>query len=173
MSTNAMRTPDNPLIWNGQLYPNRTILAEAQRLAAEREARPAPAPKVTKHRIHEVPGKTAPVGPPVKAPVPKAIKTTASPQEPGQGGQMAPAAPKAASDPATPSTASKGDIIIRLLYRAQGATNAEMREATGWQSHTVRGFLSGVLQKKGIPTESVVEGDRGRVYRAVVEEAVG
>lgn len=172
MTTNTMRAPANPLIWNGQLSPNRTILGEAKRLAAERENRPPPAPKVTPHRIHEVPGKTAPVGQPAKAPVPKAINDGASPQEPGQDGRGAATAPKAASDPAAPPKVSKGDIIIHLLYRPQGATNAEMREATGWQSHTVRGFLGGVLRKKGIPTESAVEGDRGRVYRAMVEEAV-
>ena len=36
-----------------------------------------------------------------------------------------------------------------MLRRAEGATVAQIAEATGWASHTVRGFLAG-LKKKGI-----------------------
>jgi len=47
----------------------------------------------------------------------------------------------------TPTT-SKSDCVTRLLRRAKGATLAELREATSWQPHSVRAFLSG-LRKKG------------------------
>ena len=38
--------------------------------------------------------------------------------------------------------------IIAMLQRPEGATVAEMAEATSWQSHTVRGSISGALKKK-------------------------
>lgn len=55
--------------------------------------------------------------------------------------------------------------IIAMLQRPEGATVAEMVEATGWLAHTVRGSISGALKKKlrlPIATEKV-EG-RGTVY---------
>ncbi len=50
--------------------------------------------------------------------------------------------------PCRPSTTSKSDSVTKLLRRAKGATLAEVQEATGWQPHSVRAFLSG-LRKKG------------------------
>ena len=42
--------------------------------------------------------------------------------------------------------------IIAMLQRPEGATVAEMVEATGWLAHTVRGSISGSLKKKlGLP----------------------
>jgi hypothetical protein len=38
---------------------------------------------------------------------------------------------------------SKKADIIRLLERAKGVTLEELMEATGWQAHSVRGFISG------------------------------
>ena len=43
---------------------------------------------------------------------------------------------------------SKGETITALLRRETGATLAELTAATGWQAHSVRGFLSGTLKKK-------------------------
>ena len=40
---------------------------------------------------------------------------------------------------------SKKADIIRLLERAKGVTLAELMTATGWQAHSVRGFISGTL----------------------------
>jgi hypothetical protein len=56
--------------------------------------------------------------------------------------------------------------IIAMLQRPEGATVAEMVEASGWLAHTVRGCISGALKKKlGLPiTAHKVEG-RGTVYR--------
>ena len=56
-------------------------------------------------------------------------------------------APKAANTPRS-AKVSKGDKIIELLQRKGGATIQELTTATGWQPHSVRGFLSGVLRKK-------------------------
>ncbi len=43
---------------------------------------------------------------------------------------------------------SKHDQILDLLRRAQGASLKELQKASGWQSHSVRGFLSGTVKKK-------------------------
>ncbi|MGE3474519.1 MAG: DUF3489 domain-containing protein [Rhodospirillaceae bacterium] len=42
---------------------------------------------------------------------------------------------------------SKASICIGLLTRKEGATIADLQKATGWQSHSVRGFLSSKIKK--------------------------
>jgi hypothetical protein len=44
---------------------------------------------------------------------------------------------------------SKAAQVCTLLHRPEGATLDEIRSATGWQAHTVRGFISCTLQKQG------------------------
>jgi hypothetical protein len=39
-------------------------------------------------------------------------------------------------------------MVIDLLRRSDGATLDELVEATGWQRHSVRGVISGGLEKK-------------------------
>jgi hypothetical protein len=43
---------------------------------------------------------------------------------------------------------TKQEIILQLLRRMEGASIAEMVAATGWQAHSLRGFLSGTIAKK-------------------------
>lgn len=43
---------------------------------------------------------------------------------------------------------TKKEIVIGLLSRHDGATLEELMNATGWQAHSVRGFISGTLRKK-------------------------
>lgn len=43
---------------------------------------------------------------------------------------------------------SKQATVIALLRRGQGASIEEMMAATGWQAHSVRGFMSGALKKR-------------------------
>lgn len=68
--------------------------------------------------------------------------------------------------PSRPKPGSKLDALITALRRPDGATIADLAEATGWQAHSVRGAISGNLKKKLMleVTSDVVEG-RGRVYR--------
>src|ERR1035441_5125495 len=42
----------------------------------------------------------------------------------------------------------KKSIVLDLLSRSKGATMAEIAKATGWQNHSIRGFISGNLTKK-------------------------
>ena len=56
--------------------------------------------------------------------------------------------------------------IIAMLQRPEGATVAEMAEATGWLAHTVRGSISGALKKKlGLPIATEKVEGRGTVYK--------
>jgi len=71
--------------------------------------------------------------------------------------------------PAAPKTASKSAAIIALLKREGGATLGEMMAATGWQKHSVRGFMAGALKKKGFVVASE-KTEQGRSYR-IADEA--
>jgi hypothetical protein len=56
--------------------------------------------------------------------------------------------------------------IIALLQRPEGASIAEIAEATSWQPHTARGMISGALKKKlGLRITSAAEEGRGTVHR--------
>src|SRR3972149_2369 len=60
----------------------------------------------------------------------------------------------------------KGATIIELLRRKEGATLADLTKATGWQPHSVRGFLSAQVSKKlGFTLKSIKREDGQRVYR--------
>ena len=62
---------------------------------------------------------------------------------------------------------SKQATLIKLLERSGGASIDEMTEATGWQRHSIRGMMSGVLKKRlGLSIASEKE-ERGRIYRIV------
>jgi hypothetical protein len=60
---------------------------------------------------------------------------------------------------------TKGAAIIELLRREAGATLPELVAASGWQAHSVRGFLSGTLKKKHGLTVASEKADGIRRYR--------
>jgi DNA-binding MarR family transcriptional regulator len=66
---------------------------------------------------------------------------------------------------ATPAEASKRDLILTLLRRADGASLDEMVAATGWLPHTTRAMLTG-LKKKGYVLTSE-KTDNIRRYRVM------
>ncbi|MEI4234365.1 DUF3489 domain-containing protein [Roseovarius sp. D22-M7] len=83
------------------------------------------------------------------------------------------AKPDPAPSSATPDTpkpvairaGTKQAQIIALLQRPEGASIAEIVEATGWQAHSARGMISGGLRKKlGLAVTSRKEANRGTVY---------
>jgi Protein of unknown function (DUF3489) len=60
---------------------------------------------------------------------------------------------------------SKSAKVLDLLKRPGGATLKELMKATGWQAHSVRGFLSGAVGKKlGLTVTSAKGEDGERSY---------
>ncbi len=43
---------------------------------------------------------------------------------------------------------TKQQTCLNLLGRRDGATLEDLEQATGWQKHSVRGFLAGAVKKK-------------------------
>lgn len=46
------------------------------------------------------------------------------------------------------NTVSKSAMVMTMLRAGEGATLKAIQQATGWQAHSVRGFLSGTVRKK-------------------------
>ena len=60
---------------------------------------------------------------------------------------------------------TKKDTVLALLRQPTGATLDELMNATGWQAHSVRGFLSGTISKKmGLKVDSNKRPDGARAY---------
>ena len=84
----------------------------------------------------------------------KRAKTVARRQTPLRQATKAPASPPAKAP-------TKLDTLIALLSAKRGATVPDMMEATGWQSHSVRGALAGAIRKRGCTvTSQNVDGER-------------
>ena len=108
-----------------------------------------------------------------------AVEPDTAPQAATRGEETdeAPAAPTEASGQPAPATAprerktregTKQALVIEMLRRPEGATIAEIVEATAWVGHSVRGFLAGALKKKlGLTIDSEKDATRGRVYKIV------
>ena len=63
---------------------------------------------------------------------------------------------------------SKAALVLELLKGPSGTTLNAMQAATGWQAHSVRGFLSGTIRKKlGLALTSEKPDEGERVYRLV------
>ena len=74
-------------------------------------------------------------------------------------------APKATKKAGEAREGSKAATVLDLLQRPDGATLAELMKATGWQAHSVRGFLSGTVSKKmGLAVASTKVEDGERTY---------
>jgi hypothetical protein len=112
--------------------------------------------------------------PPRAARSKKATSKNAAPQKKGAArakNAAKSAKPKKAAKPvkATPPRAgSKGAKILALIRRPSGATLAAIRKATGWQAHSVRGFLSIARRKYGLKIEFARNEEGGRVYRVAI-----
>ena len=79
--------------------------------------------------------------------------------------KKAPKAPKGEQKGGAARDGSKAAKILDLLKRPGGATSKELMKATGWQPHSVRGFLSGTIGKKmGLAVTSTKGEDGERNY---------
>jgi len=109
---------------------------KASKKAARAPRRPPVAPAKGKAGKKATPAKTAPKG-----------------------------AKKAKSAKATAREGSKTAKVLDLLKRAGGVTAKELIKATGWQPHSVRGFLSGTVGKKMGLAVTSTKGENGeRTY---------
>jgi hypothetical protein len=71
-------------------------------------------------------------------------------------GQQRPASVATGPKPQQPVRQTKTQSIIAMLNRPEGATIEALMEATGWQAHSVRGFLSRKVSRElGLPVASV------------------
>ncbi len=157
-------------------------------VSAQNESAPAQkkAP-VAKRRAHVAPSQAKPARTATRAPKTATARRSSIPEEqtnhaPARATKearvakrRAHAAPskaqpaRQATRPKKAATARRGSKtakILDLLKRPGGVTLKELVKATGWQSHSVRGFLSGTVGKKmETPVESSQRGDCERAYR--------
>ena len=70
-------------------------------------------------------------------------------------------APKSAKKASGARDGSKTAKVLVLLKRTGGVTAKELMKATGWQPHSVRGFLSGTIGKKMGLTVTSTKGEDG------------
>jgi Protein of unknown function (DUF3489) len=97
----------------------------------------------------------------------RAQRAHVAPKNAKSGKKAIPAkkAPKGAKKAPGARDGSKTATILELLKRPGGATSKELLKATGWQPHSLRGFISGTLGKKmGLTVESVKGEDGERIY---------
>lgn len=98
----------------------------------------------------------------------RTLKTTPSRAKPARA-----AASKATSQPKatanvrkeTAKRSSKQLRVIEMLQSSGGTTIAAVMKATGWQQHSVRGFLAGVVRRRlklNLDSQRI---DGERVYR--------
>ena len=70
--------------------------------------------------------------------------------------------------PAVTNAPSKAATVIALLQRPEGATLADLIEATGWLPHTTRAALTGIRHKGHVISSDKVDGVR--TYRIATPE---
>jgi hypothetical protein len=77
-----------------------------------------------------------------------------------------PKVPKKAAKPKAEAVreGSKTEKILALLKQPHGATLGVLMKATGWQAHSIRGFLSIIGKKRGLAVESTKSPDGERTY---------
>lgn len=129
---------------------NTTITEEndtAQSTATGEEPKPTKKARVSQRTAHVAPAKA------------KSRKKAASAKKGAK-------APKKAVKPKAEGAreGSKTERVLDLLKRSDGATLNELMKATAWQAHSVRGFLSILGKKKGLPVVSTKSPDGERTY---------
>lgn len=60
---------------------------------------------------------------------------------------------------------TKREMVRRMIGQKGGATLEAIMKETGWQAHSVRGFISTLQSKHGVKVESSRREDGARVYQ--------
>lgn len=105
--------------------------------------------------------------PETKAPQPKGKRTTAKKAKTAKTAKTAKKTHrhKKAGDKPKAERTNKRAEVLAMMKRAKGVTLAEIMTATGWQPHTVRGFVS-ILGSKGREKVESSKNETGeRTYR--------
>jgi len=121
-----------------------TVAEQGARVAPET----APSKKGASKKKGAAKAKKAAKGAKAKAGVPKKEAKAAPPRK----------------DATEPRSNKKAEVIA-MMKRAKGATLAEIMETTGWQPHTVRGFVSLLGSKGGEKIDSSKNATGERSYR--------
>jgi hypothetical protein len=91
-----------------------------------------------------------------------------APRQAGKRAKKVKAAKKASGRPTGEKASDRSNKkaeVIAMMRRAKGATLAEIMRATGWQKHTVRGFVSILVSKGGQSIESSKNPAGERTYK--------
>ena len=120
--------------------------ANTQASAPAEQPTPAKKPHVAAHRAHVAPSKA------------RSGKQATPATKANKGATSAKSPKKKATGARQGSKTAK---VLDLLKRSGGASLKELRKATGWQAHSVRGFLSGTLGKKMGLTVTSTKGEGG------------
>lgn len=123
---------------------------------------------IAEQRAHGAPekppskkGTTQKKGAPKGQKAAKGAKANAGPKKEAKPSKK----PTKAKEARTPRPENKGAKILALIRRPKGSTLAELAKLTGWQNHSIRGFLSGTLCKKmRLTLESAKREGGERVY---------
>ena len=98
----------------------------------------------------------------------KTTKVSAPGKTSARGKSAKPTTATANETPSPPVGPTKIEQCLALLSNLDGATIDELQAATGWQAHSVRGFLAGTVKKKlGLILDSKKAEDGVRRYRVV------
>jgi hypothetical protein len=94
-------------------------------------------------------------------------KRKSAPKKPkkAKAAKKSPHSKKASAGKLKAERANKRAEVIALMKRAKGATLAEIMATTGWQPHTVRGFVSILGSKGGEKIESSKSDAGERTYK--------
>ncbi len=79
---------------------------------------------------------------------PETNQTSKKAKAPKRQARSKPAAPNRNRTKPAAGKQTKQQTCLDLLSRQEGATIEELQVATGWQQHSVRGFLAGTVKKK-------------------------
>ena len=93
----------------------------------------------------------------------RSVKHSASQRESRRPSRTVVVAASSSNDLQLPAT--KNARVLAMLRSAEGATISAMMKETGWQQHSVRGFLAGVVRKRLKLNLLSDATDDGLVYR--------